>query len=456
MPSIFSDASQNGGRKPIRTFNEHSVYPVIEPERLLSSIHRKRIIEEIKEVAELPDEYFDTLYRNLIESFTAFVQILPVNNEARLSSILDEGLLRALFALQVQQKSSKDEIEPLMSYVLFSACLLFDIASVIENRTIVISEQGGSYIRIWEPVREGSLPIAGYYRIRRGGGLTPWSCRRSAVSLATRLIPQTGYDWIFQNPHAFNMWIALLSEDKEGAGVLSLYIDRAREMLEEFKTTVEYFVQTAVEEFEPKDTKDADLFLDWYLQELEKGNQQLFQITDDKILITQDVIKRYASTNKKISADKILDELEKLGFISGESEVFYSSRQKALQSTFVKQHGFGAGSSLFGVGKEELGEKAVVELVTEKVENNRVVSPEDQLRASGGRTEGYVVNMALGLVLPASAYNSSVNLVSSTQQQALANQLPNLDSAAKSQDAFQQANQQAKVNLDVKPVLAIK
>ena len=46
MPSIFSDNSQGSGRKTIRTFSENSVYPVIEPERLLSSIHRKRILQK--------------------------------------------------------------------------------------------------------------------------------------------------------------------------------------------------------------------------------------------------------------------------------------------------------------------------------------------------------------------------------------------------------------------------
>jgi hypothetical protein len=339
-------------------------------------------------------------------------------------------LLRALFALQVQQKSSKDEVEPLMSYVLFSACLLFDIACVIENRTVAISGQGGSFIRIWDPFHEGSLPIAGYYRIRRAGGITPWSCRRSAVSLAGKLMPQEGFHWIFENPHAFNIWIALLSEDKEGGGVLSLYIDRAREMLEEFKTTVEYFVQTNIDEFESKDTKDGDLFLEWYLQELEKGKMQLFQVADDKILITQDAINRYASITKGASEKKVLEGLQRLGFTSGELETFYSTmRQRAIQSAAAKQ-GLGASSSLFGAGKEG---QLPAERAAERVEAGRIFKPEDQLGMGGGKPDslggvlyGIVVNVANGLSLPATAFNSSVTVVS-PQQQALANQLPDLN-----------------------------
>ena len=393
MNELFTMAMPNsnvGGvkNKGIQNFSEKSLYPVVAANRLLSSIGRRKVVGEIKKATAVPEEYYESLYKKLIHNFVDFVQILPINNEAKLASLLDEGLMRGLYALQIQQKEGKIDIDPVMAYVIFSASLLFDIGCVIENRTIVISEEDGTFIRFWDPYHEGAMRVGAYYKIRRGGGVTPWSSRRSVITLACKLMPSIGFDWIYKNPHAFNIWLALLVDDKDGAGSLRLYFDRARELLEELKATSEFFVPVDIEEIEPEETKNAEDFIAWLKEMLEKGeitanavNGQVFDIEGDKLFFTNELFKRYAaSKNNQVGWRQVLDEFEKLGFTNGKEESYFYAQQRAADS-HSKGHAF-SGSSLFGGGVKDHAEteqqgvvkgvdEATVQAATEtKVEKN--------------------------------------------------------------------------------------
>lgn len=446
MNALFTGINRDGsGHKIIHTFNEKNLYPVVASVRLLSSLARRKALQEIKEVAGVPDEYYDSLYKELVNNFVSFVQILPVNNEAKLASLLDEGLMRGLYALQIQQKAAKGDVDPVMSYVIFSAALLFDIGCVIENRTVVVSEENGSFIKIWDPYHDGAMVTGNYYRIRHGGGVTPWSSRRSVIALACKLMPTIGFDWIYKNPHAFNIWLALLVDDKEGAGALRMYFERAREKLEEFKNSPDFFIPLDIEEIEPKETENAEDFIAWLKEALESGkvsanavNGQVFNIEGDKLFFTNELFKRYAaSKNGKVDAKEVLDEFKKLGFTDGEEASYFYAQQRAAVANHAKAHAF-SGSSLFGGGvktaavehagaAEQVVNRAVDEAAAQTMGETRV----ERIMAAGGRIEGCVVSLVHGFVVPAGSY--PVTIVPATSQQILANQLPQNPNAEQQQ-----------------------
>lgn len=281
--NLFTDEFDNPiPQEGTLPFREDIIFPVVSAHHLLSSIKRQNIINSIKSSANLPsEEHYELLYQNLLEKFAQFVQILPVNNEAKLSSLLDEGLLRGLFVLQVMQQEQQkntledeaNEFDPADVYVAFSAALLFDIARAIEDRTVVISEEDGGFLHIWNPYIEGSMPLEdGYYRVRRGGGISPWSSRRSIIALAIKVMPEIGLNWIYQDPYLFNIWIALLSDDKEGAGNFRLYFDRALELLNDLKQKEAIQYQDDVKEKKAKENELAERFLRWLLAQAKKGN----------------------------------------------------------------------------------------------------------------------------------------------------------------------------------------
>lgn len=281
--NLFTDEFDNPipqeGNLP---FREDIIFPVLPADNFLSTLKRQNITGSIKSLVNLPsEEHYEILYQQLLENFASFVQILPVNNEAKLSTLLDEGLLRGLFVLQVMQQEQEqraledeeNEADPMATYVAFSAALLFDIARVIEDKTVVISDEDGAFVRIWNPYIEGPMPLEdGYFRVRRGGGINPWSSRRSVIAFATKVMPIIGLNWIYQNTYFYNIWIALLTDDREGAGSFRLYFDRAQELLNDFKQKEE-FQKTAddAKEIKAKENELAERFLRWLQAQAKKG-----------------------------------------------------------------------------------------------------------------------------------------------------------------------------------------
>lgn len=353
-------------------FDEKKVYKIATASVLLSSMKRKEVLKAIESATHpLPKEYYDTLYKELINNFVSFVQILPVSNDAKLGSLLDESLMRALYALQMQQKEKHDEeVDLVMSYVIFSAALLFDIGCVAENRTIIISEKNGSFIKIWDPFCDGAIREGCYYKIRHGGGLTPWSSRRSTITLACNLMPKIGFNWIYKNAHAFNIWLSLLVDDKEGAGALTASFEKARALLDEFKTSADFFVPVEIEEMVPKETQTGEDFLYWLKNELVNGKVAIGKVNGmiflegEEVLINEELFKRYESFAKitstsKLTWQKVVKELGMLGIIYDDERINYSyapqkdvatnHRQATARYSSMKM----ASSSLFGpIGKK--------------------------------------------------------------------------------------------------------
>lgn len=365
--NLFNDDFEN----PIPTegnlpFREDIIFPVVSAEKFLSSLKRQNIVSSIKSCIDLPsEEHYEMLYKNLLENFTNFVQILPVSNEARLSSLLDEGLLRGLFVLQIMQQdqqkraleNEETESDPMGTYVAFSASLLFDIACVIEDRTVVISDDEGGFIRIWNPYIEGNMPQEdGYYRVRRGGGITPWSSRRSVITLASKVMPAIGLNWIFQDAYLFNIWIALLTDDKEGAGSFRLYFDRAQELLNDLKLKEEYqkTPDKDVKEIKAKENELAERFLKWLQNQAKKGklsgNKPKADVIGKKgkpIVATTRAIQKFVratSPTKSVKA-QVKAVVKSLAKATGQKAVKVAVASKAPPKTSV------VARSLFGAPK---------------------------------------------------------------------------------------------------------
>ncbi|OGT08229.1 MAG: hypothetical protein A2X78_00940 [Gammaproteobacteria bacterium GWE2_37_16] len=347
-----------------QAFSERSVFQVSDATELLSPAKRKKILTDIRTLSAAPEEHYIALYQTLIENFAQMTQVLPINNEARLFSLLDEGLLRGLYVLQLQQtQNNQNKPEPLINYILFSAALMFDIGYTTANRMVIISNKDGDFVREWSPFQGALQPEDGYYKIRRGGGMPAWLCRRTTPLLARQLAPGIGFNWITQDSYAFNTWLALLSDDKEGSGALGLIFNRAKEMLEEFKTTQDFynFVDiTDINATEPKENELGEKFIEWLKQGIEAGsitinkpdsNVQVF--AEGTVMRIESLLKSFISGSAAtINMDRLCEQLERLGVTSGAMEVRYKNikqRADAFISPFApNQKNTAAASSLFG------------------------------------------------------------------------------------------------------------
>lgn len=442
-----------------KRFASKKVYKAGSSKLFLSSLARKKMLENIEAAtAPLPKEYYDSLYKELIDNFVAFVQILPTNNEAKLASLMEEGLMRALYAVQMQQKANKDEIDLVLPYVIFSAALLYDVGCVIENRTVIVSEKDGSFIKIWDPLHDGAIPEDMYYKIRHGGGLAPWSSRRSVIALACNLMPRIGFNWIYKNSHIFNIWLALLADDKEGSGALRFSFERAQELLEGFKNSDEYFMPLDLEEIEsePKETLVGEEFCEWLNNEALNGKvttnvvgADLFLIEkEDRTILSEKLIKRYADKNG-VPRETVKEQLEKLKFIGEREEFVYAKNAREAAKRSSPSAG---GASLFGTRKastlnelaknnhDEAGDTASkvninIPIIGYEIKNPHLVS------LTSSTSHGFCGHSSTS---PAAIALSAISIaaVGQSPQDTLARQINDL----KTTEQHQQLQEQAQIN----------
>lgn len=308
-----------------KNISERSLFPIVAADVLLAPNHRKSIVENIRQTVDISDEHFNALYQSLINNFVEFVQLLPTNNEAKLGSLMDEGLLRASFALQQQKNADEDQQpDPLLVYTLFSVALLFDVGFVINNRTVMISEKDGTFIREWVPNKGRMQQFdGGYYRIRYGGGASMELSRRVTPLFAQQLMPLAGFNWIAQDHDVFNAWIALLNNEKEVINDLKLYLDYANKKIFA-EPAKEFFSAINISILEPQETALGEDFLEWLKNGLDTEaisinayDSDIHIIGDGLFLVIPEIINKFcAQSPKKPAWEAVFAQLKKIGFVN--------------------------------------------------------------------------------------------------------------------------------------------
>jgi hypothetical protein len=340
MLNLFVDKKEEKLKsQKTAAFSEKSLFPILRADKLLASIKHEKLLAEIKALVDISDKNYQFLYAKLISNFAEFVQILPTTNQSRLGSLLEEGLRRALFILEEQRAEQMGLTQPEI-YMLFSVGLLFDMARVIEGRSVLLSERNGAFIEKWLPSFAGSmLDQAKYYRIRIGGGYSSQLCRRITPALAEQLLPKRGLKLIARDALLFAKWWALLSDDYREANGYKRTLNRALEKLNDFIETQGFDLPVDIEALD-SDLELGDEFVEWLQDALANGEFDInnpgsdVQVIDGHIVLkTPGAFKDFADT-KQADWQAVYEQFEDLGFaaITEEDQKVEQAIQKEMSS----------------------------------------------------------------------------------------------------------------------------
>ena len=325
---------------------ERKLLPTAQADALLATEQSKKIINNIQQITDITDEQFAILYQKLINNFVEFVQLLPTPNTVQLGSLMHDGLARALLALQQQKNYTEDQQpDPLLTYVLFSAALLFDLGFTINGRTVIISESDGTFVQEWIPSK-GSMPTidGNYYRIRSTGGISAKYSRRITPLLAQQTMPLIGFNWLAQDYEAFNSWIALLNNEADITNNLDLYLNYAHKKI---LNTPTQLLPPKIEIITPKETALGEDFLAWLKQgihaqtiSINTYNSDIHLIENGLFLETPEIIEKFcAQAPKKPPWQEVFAQLKKIGFIKPNTEqpVTYTYTSQNQPLPFIQQ-----------------------------------------------------------------------------------------------------------------------
>jgi hypothetical protein len=311
----------NKSRTKDLAYSEKNLFPIVPADRLLSSIQYAKLLNDIEKQINISQKLYHSLYKNLIDNFAEFVQILPIANHGKLGGLLSDGLQRAYYVLQKQD--GDDELDSVWKYALFSAALLFNVAKVNEDRTVIISDKDGCFVRKWLSYEGAMTNDAKYYKIRHGGGMSAALGRRMTPLIASNLMPDSGFKLIAEKPQVLNAWLAILNDEYWDSGKYASVLNKVYERLRNFTLQKEFFVPVAVDATSSEKIALGEEFIEWFKESLQKGDVTVNK-TDSKMhLITQGllleipgVFQDFCNHNKlNIDWSVVVKQFGMLGFI---------------------------------------------------------------------------------------------------------------------------------------------
>lgn len=250
-----------------QTYRPGALIPVFPAISLLADKRHQFFLEQLKEHSGLTSEQYEIVYKRLIDQFVEFVQVLPAQNDGPLCGLMNEGLVRGINGLH-QLLSDHRDSSPLERYAIFSAALLKDVANVVVNQRIFITDKEGNFVLQWQPF-DGSLESieeAEYYKIMPLSSTYHRIAHSITPLLARQLLPQEGFDWIASDPHIFVDWLDAL-RDEEGEGTA-----RITHTLQLYKTKVgEGLIDSLPAVHVPQEDSPATQYADSFFVWLQKG-----------------------------------------------------------------------------------------------------------------------------------------------------------------------------------------
>ncbi len=251
-------------------YKEGHVLPVLSAEELLKPERSQAIINELQKLVNLPDEYFDSLYLNVLHRFAEFVQLIPIQPYGALSGLLSQGLGRAYLALKAYFSEDKRK-DGLLTYAIFSAALLLDVSKALINQKIAIVGETGGFVDDWRPF-EGSMKDrdAGFYKLYPVNPLYQRLDQSIKPIIARQIMPPLGFLWIAGDPVIFAEWLDALRNDALQGGTVSLILALVPD--EELERLMRELFLQEYEAVPSLENKDGEEFYKWLKNGIENGD----------------------------------------------------------------------------------------------------------------------------------------------------------------------------------------
>jgi hypothetical protein len=222
-------------KKPIGFKN---MDPIESFEVLLKDKKRQAALQQIKHNLAYQASHYQKLVSPLVANVAMYYQHLPETSLyfSQRGGALDRALYRTEAALNlmrqllVQDESGlPSEDQKTWLYALFSASLLQGIGKLYTEYQIHIHNNVGTLVKLWEPLIEDMATVGDYYRYQfvREDSDGEILRRHVTVLLAQQLMPKEGFALLSSKPLIFKAWLALLEEERDGAGALAAILDRA-------------------------------------------------------------------------------------------------------------------------------------------------------------------------------------------------------------------------------------
>lgn len=295
----------NYHRPAVSQYTEESLFPILPGDKLLSNAELSNVVDDIRRLLPIPDEYYKALYELLIHRFAEFVQSLPILQGGPLGELLAVGLERGRIALKVLRELNLIETNEVFTYALFSAALLQDTGWVTYRRRIMLSDQYGFFVKEWLPYTGSLVGQGKYFKLRYLYDVPSGLNRLLNPIFLSFIMPEKGFALLESDRHLLASWLAWCEGDEDGSGGLGLQLNLVQERL---KMLLEKRLDppgTLVKIYTPSEAELGEAFWKWLKERLKnvkiKVNDPeagVFRVKDG-LVIDDKLFKEFAGRHAK-------------------------------------------------------------------------------------------------------------------------------------------------------------
>jgi len=194
------------------------------------------LLKLIHQHVGVPDNHWNAIYLKFIHNFSELVQLLPASeshHHSGVGGLLTHSLEVGLNALKFRKGkmlplgASAEVIEEqkeLWTYAIFTAAMLHDIGKPLTDQVITIVSEKPE--RTWTPLTE-TMPEGTIYRVNFRRRRKYRSHENVALLLASKILPDSGMNWIASNNDVLDDWTFCLTGRKVEANTLGELVREA-------------------------------------------------------------------------------------------------------------------------------------------------------------------------------------------------------------------------------------
>lgn len=293
---MFLHHAKKTNKNPIRSAKD--LTSVVTPKHIMADEKRQQLWNKIQSISSFESPRFEQDCQSLLYQLIEQIQSLPDTFNsfyAQPCGLLDHAIHRTdaaleLFSEHVIKEQGEFSIEQkLWLYALLTVGLLQGIGKIQIDYQIELFDTNAHAIKHWNPLLE-NMTAYGYYHHEFQTESNDDLRRRLNLLLARQLMPDHGFSKIASNAEVLAVWLALLNEDWQSAGILGAILLRAdaiaiQRYFDEFlerhknnrgnKSRITTFMDNNPDALINKDQLLGLEFIAWLKTSLEQGKIQL-------------------------------------------------------------------------------------------------------------------------------------------------------------------------------------
>jgi hypothetical protein len=190
----------------------------------------------LRQLISAPSDVYAELYLSTLHAFAELCQSMPSDANPQAYGFIDQQLRILIAALKLRRgdmlPSNSDsesiaEQEPLWTYALFSAGLLWQLSHIQQHYSVDLYKHKGEKLGSWHPVAGSLSEENTYYQLLQKPPAFALEQTQFQILMAGKIMPTVGLRWLAEHQPIFKIWWEVITDQAQPDNILWSLLDTA-------------------------------------------------------------------------------------------------------------------------------------------------------------------------------------------------------------------------------------